>query len=289
VALTLRSNDAVDDAAGWRDLIRRRLGLLVRSSREEVLADLLRGRMEERGVTSYTSYCDLLDAEGEGGAEWTAIVEGLVSRETSFFRHPASFELLRTRLLPDLRRRPDVGGNQLALLSAGCSTGEEAYSLAMIAGADDSTRTTVSVTGIDISRRSIELARRGRYSRRAIAAVPDPYRRRFIAPVSESGGRQYEVSHDVRRQVRFIRMNLYTACRMFATYDVIFCQNVLIYFSPSAALHLLSMLGACLNLGGYLVPGPGEAPFDLPGLEAMNVGGVKAFRRVGRTLSEVRQ
>jgi type IV pilus assembly protein PilK len=287
MALTLRSDGPIE-TPDWHDLIRRRCGLSIRRSHEAMLADLLRARMEERGVTSFASYYDLLEAEGDGGAEWTAVVERLVSRETSFFRHAASFEALRTRIVPELRRRPDVGSNHLALLSAGCSTGQETYSLAMIAAGDDPSLRNFSVTGVDISRRSIEIARRGRYGRRAIASVPEPSRHRFVQPVRDGGSRCYEIAGALRERVRFIRMNLYTACRIFLTYDVIFCQNVLIYLAPAAATELLSRLGACLSLGGYLVPGPGEAPFDVPGLEAVTVNGVKTFRRGGRTLSEVR-
>jgi chemotaxis methyl-accepting protein methylase len=89
--------------------------------------------------------------------------------------------------------------------------------------------------------------------------------------------------------VRFVAMNLYPACDVFSTYDVIFCHNVLIYFASAVVPDLVARLGARLAPGGWLLPGPGEAPVECPaGLEPVSAGGVRAFRRVGRMAPEVR-
>lgn len=277
-------------AAPWAELLARRCGVSLRPLQVPTFVDLLRARMQVRSVESATAYYDLLEAEADSGTEWTALVERLVSKETSFFRHLPSFDMLRTRLLPALRRRPDVGTRHLALLSAGCSTGQEAYSLAMIAMADPEVRGAFVVSGIDISRPAIEIARRGRYTARAAASVPAWCRERFLRAIGDGRRGEYEIADQLRQRVRFAAMNLYTACRMFLNYDVIFCQNVLIYFAPSAATQLVALLGARLSLGGYLVAGPGEAPVDpVPGLEAVSIDGVRVFRRLGRTTREVRQ
>ncbi len=276
-------------ASRWTELILRRCGLSVRQAQVPVLDELLAARMSIRGVDTLAAYYDLLEAEADGGGEWTAIVERLVSRETSFFRHPASFEAVRKSLLPELRSRQDIGGSPLTLLSAGCSTGQEAYSLAMVAMGDQDGRPDFTVCGIDISRRSIEAARRGRYRSRSAATVPTWCRHRYLRTVADAPRTECEVVDEIRQRVRFIAMNLYTACRMFLNYDVIFCHNVLIYFAPSAAVELMALLGSRLNLGGFLVPGPGEAPVGpLPGLEPVTVDGVRAFRRTGRRANEVR-
>ena len=272
----------------WRELIGRRCGLAVRDAQHDVLSDLVNARMVARGVACPATYYDLLQAERDSGGEWTELVDRLVSHETSFFRHAPSYELLRSEVIPRLRSRPHIGGNSLAACSAGCSTGEEAYSLAMTLMADDNVGGMFTVWGIDISRRAIELARRAQYRERAVAAVPRAYRDRYLRPLSEGAGRRYEVVPALRERVRFVVANLYSPGGMVLNYDLILCQNVLIYFAPSAVSQLVARLGARLNPGGYLLLGPGEAPGACPaGLELTNVGGVRALQRVGRTVEEV--
>lgn len=145
-----------------------------------------------------------------------------------------------------------------------------------------------TVWGADISRVAIETARSGRYSHKAVESVPDQHRSRFLRPIAQGSSVEYEVTSDVRERVRFVNADLYSACSMGLTHDVIVCQNVLIYFAPSAVPQMVSMLGGRLSLGGYLFLGPGEAVDCPPGLAAVTVGGVRAFRRMGRMVSEVR-
>ena len=269
----------------WGDLLQRRCGLALRDAQLPVLAEIIETRRNARGLASDDDYYDLLAADAEDEAEWIELVDRLVSHETSFFRHPASFDALRHSILPELRRRTDRG--HIMLGCAGCSTGEEAYSMAMVA-MDECTRgREFIVWGSDISRRSIDAARTGRYTERAIARVPAEFRQ-YVKP-APALPRYHEIVDAIRGRVRFLAANLYAAGGVFLTYDVIFCQNVLIYFAPAAVRRLMSWLAARLTDGGFLLLGPGEAPLACPaGLEAVNLPGVRAFRRVGRNLREVR-
>jgi chemotaxis methyl-accepting protein methylase len=272
----------------WSELLQRRAGLAVRDTQLMAFVELLHARMKARGIATAQEYFQLLDRESDAGVEWTEVVERMVSPETSFFRHPPSYDVLRTRLLPELRRRPHVGGHKLNVLSAGCSTGQEPYSIAMVLLAEDLAG-DFTVSGIDISRRSIEVARRGRYSPKAAATVPVAYRQRFLQPITQDGRADYQVARPLQERVRFTAMNLFTAADFSVNYDVIFCQNVVIYFVPAAVSTLIARLGSRLNAGGYLVPGPGEAAIPRPpGLEPVTINGVRMFRRVGRTATEVR-
>ncbi len=275
---------APDARAAWSDLLLHRCGLALRDAQVPVLAAAVEERAAALGVRSGARYMELLQAEDDTGAEWTELIERLVSHETSFFRHPESFDALGSRLLPGLRRRPDVGAAPLQLCSAGCSTGEEAYSIAMVALAEPTIGGDFTVWGMDISRRSIEAARAGRYGARAVAAVPDRHR----PHLSRVNGNAWQVTDALRERTRFVPANLLASCGVFVNYDLIVCQNVLIYFAPSAVHRLLSLLAGRLTLGGYLLLGPGEAPAEgAPGLEAVNVKGVRAFRRVARAAREV--
>jgi chemotaxis methyl-accepting protein methylase len=285
--ISVPSPTDTDASRPWGDLLQRRCGLALREPQLSTLAGLVPARMRARGLATCEEYYELLEEESEGGNEWTELIDQLVSHETSFFRHPPSFEALRTHVFPELRRRPDIGHNLLSLWSAGCSTGEEAYSLAMTAMSDPSFGGEFLVWGADISRRTVETARRGRYSEKSVSAIPAEYRRQFVR--AADGGRAWDIDSEVCRRVRFLAINLYSACDIFLNHDVVFCQNVLIYFAPPAVTPFVAMLGSRLTLGGYLLLGPGEAPLECPaGLEPVALPGVRAFRRVGRVSREVR-
>jgi len=269
--------------ANWSELLLHRCGLALRESQVPVFAELLQSRTAALGLPSCTSYFDVLQADQDTGDEWTEVVDRLVSHETMFFRHPETFEAIRTQILPDLRRRPETGGNRLAVCSAGCSTGEEAYSLAMIALA--AAAGDFTVWGMDMSRRALDTARRGRYGARAVAAVPAYCRKYLVATEPDV----FEVAKDVRGHVRFVTANLFVSCGMFLSYDLIVCQNVLIYFAPSAVPRALAALASRLTPGGFLLLGPGEAPTETAeGLEPVAINGVRAFRRVALPPREVR-
>lgn len=271
----------------WRELLRERSGLALREPQLSALAELLPERIRARGLAGCEEYYNLLASERDGGDEWSQLIERLVSSETSFFRHPPSFEVLGAQVLPLLRQRPGISSHQVVFWSAGCSTGEEAYSLAMIARSDPAIGENFLVWGADVSRRAIETARRARYSTKALGAIPVDYRRAFVRPLDN--GREGQIDAALCRHVRFLQINLHSACDLCLSYDVIFCQNVLIYFDSSAVTRFVATLGSRLSLGGFLFLGPGEAPMECPdGLAALTLGGVRVFRRIGRVTREVR-
>lgn len=267
----------------WEATIARACGLTIREAQVPMLSALMAERMRVRGIPDAASYCDLFEAEGESGQEWTEVIQRLVSHETSFFRHQPTFDAVRTVILPELRRRPDVGQHSLALMSAGCSTGQEAYGLAMTAMSDPAIGGRFTVWGADISPQAIETARRGRYGERAVATMPAEHRQRFLIPARDGTAGTWELSREIKDRVRFVCTNLTSS--FFLSYDVIVCQNVVIYFSPAAVSRLMASLVARLAPGGFLVLGPGEAPTEVPdGVEVVNAGGVRMFRR-GRARS----
>src|SRR6266853_263558 len=151
----------------WCELILRRCGLAFRNARLPDVIGIVRERAKARGLSS-EAYYQMLSKPGENAPEWEALVERLINHETSFFRHPPSFDALYRHILPELRdARPRAG--KLNLWSAGCSTGQEAFSIAMVAMADEALKGEFTVWGGDISRYAIDIARRGRYGPRAVA------------------------------------------------------------------------------------------------------------------------
>ena len=271
----------------WYDLIVRRCGLMFRHVRTTEVIGIVHDQMRVEGFPDEAAYYQRLAAQ-ESGPSWDALIERLTNHETQFFRHPASFDALRVQILPELRStRPP--GARLSFWSAGCSTGQEAYSIAMVAMDEAGTRGDFSVWGGDISHQAIKIARRGRYGHRAVASIPDAYRQKYLRQAGDDAGGEFEVVDALRQRARFMAMNLVEAGGFRPSHDVIFCHNVLIYFSPAAVTQAVGYLASCLTPGGYLLLGPGEAPHDRPsGLEPVTVNGVRAFQRRPRII-EVRQ
>jgi chemotaxis methyl-accepting protein methylase len=279
--------DADVTPQAWYDLILRRCGLTFRHVRMPDVIGLVHDQMRARGMADENAYYQLLAGQPGAHPEWDALIERLTNHETSFFRHPPSFDALRTQILPALRAAKPHG-SRLSLWSAGCSTGQEAYSIAMCA-LDESATSDFTVWGGDISHQAIKSARQGRYGQRAIAAVPDHYRQRFFSAVATPAGTEYEIVEELRRRVRFMTTNLVEPDGFRPSHDVIVCHNVLIYFSPAAVSRAVSWLASCVAHGGYLLLGPGEAPNDRPpGLEPAVINGVRVFQRRGSKSVEVR-
>jgi len=286
MTLATRKRESVSPDA-WCRLIGRRCGLTFRETQIPGVLQYINGQMQASGVVDERGYYERLSAEADGGPEWTALVEHLLNHETSFFRHPPSFEAMGKHILPELREARGRN-SRLNFLSAGCSTGQEAYSLAMVA-MDDADLGDFTVWGADISRQAIDVARRGRYGPRAIAGVPPAYRARYVRTIESRTTPSYEIAEELRRRVRFSSANLIADGGVNLNYDIIFCHNVLIYMSPSAVAQVVALLAARLSRGGYLMLGPGEGPPERPAtLEPISAHGVRMLRRKGSAPGEVR-
>ena len=141
----------------------------------------------------------------------------------------------------------------------------------------------------DLSRRVIQIARTGRYGARAVASLPTELRHRYLRDVSEGATPMFEIADVLRQRVRFMAINIVNIFGLGLRLDVIFCHNVLIYFSPATVSRVVALLAGRLNVGGYLLLGPGEAPSERPpGLELVSVNGARAFRRTSAWPIEVR-
>lgn len=260
--------------AAWQQLIETRTGIDFSQHRSILQGGLFR-RLHELGELDVENYFAQVSHPREGLVEWQQLLDRIAVKETSFFRQGAAFDLVRNYL-----RKRVVNAQTLDLWSVGCATGEETYSLAMVASdviEQHAARCFLGVLATDMCAEALQLARAGSYREKRLEQVPDSLRRRFF--VRE--GEQYRVSPALQQRICFAQVNLLDVERLPALpMDVIFCQNVLVYFRRWRTKQVLDALVARLKPGGLLVLGPGEAAhWQHPALVRTAHQGVSAWLR----------
>jgi chemotaxis protein methyltransferase CheR len=237
-----------------RGLIETRSGILFDNSRERFFSTRVIEHAEARKLTHGT---DLIRLIKNSNVEYDSLLQRLLTQETSFFRYPAVFEGLEKKVLPDLHMKKFwESPRSLRIWSAGCSTGEEAYSIAMtIADAIEfADAWNIHVLATDISRQALEHAEHGVYEPRDLETVTPRQREQYFSMV----GDHYLVRPRIRNMVTFAPMNLAQVVYM-GKFDCIFCMNVLIYFSEERQLQLIQRFYEYLEPGGYLFLGHAES------------------------------
>ncbi|WP_080799767.1 CheR family methyltransferase [Arabiibacter massiliensis] len=234
----------------------RSFGLDMRSKR--VLLECRLSRERERlGMPSFSAYLDLMES-GANPAARARFIDLVTTHYTYFLRESRQFDFLRTVALPELERaRPRRTWN---ILCAGCSTGEECYTVSMLV--EDYARgrdiPPVRITGIDVSEPALAEARRAVYPASRIEKVPP----RWLSSYFVREGKDYAVAEPVRRRVAFAYANLSDAAPLARTYDLILCRNVIIYFEDRTRERVLDTLHRHLALSSYLVLGHAEIVRD---------------------------
>ena len=229
-------------------------GIPLQAYKDKCIRRRIAVRMRACGVHSYADYQALLDRTP---GEYQRLRDALTINVTRFFRNPETWALLRRTLLPELCA---ADRRELRAWSAGCSSGEEPYSLAMLvadcladAGRPDRLEQVV-IDATDVDRESLERARAACYGRDSLAETPGDLLRRHLQPV----GLHYRLSDRVRRTVHVRPHDLTTEPPPRSGYHLILCRNVLIYFDRLMQERLFSTFAGALAPGGYLVLGKVE-------------------------------
>jgi chemotaxis methyl-accepting protein methylase len=250
----------MDDAEfqRWVRLLEARTGVTVPPERMPFLVTGLRRRMRETGHQQFDTYYEELLDGARGAMEWAALVDHLTVHETHFFRHPPSLALIRDEWLPEwLASAP--ADQTLHALSVGCATGEEAWTLAMLLDAALSQvvpQRRFGITATDVSQPALAVARQARYPMGRLDEVPQHYRNGSIELLAAD---EFRIVERLRKRVGFACVNLLHASRApLRQLDLIYCQNVLIYFARERRGELLDGLARLLRPNGVLVLGPGE-------------------------------
>lgn len=246
------------DVDRFRRLVATSLGLRVEADRLDWLADILRQRAQQRGFPSVGAYLGEMEAGGEGGEEWRELANQLTVVETYFFRSPAQFRTLANRVLPE-RLALRNGRRPLRMLSAGCASGEEPYSLAITVREHfpHLQPEDVTITAFDINSRMLAQAAGARYTAWSLRDVPQELCRKYF----QVNGKHYTLRSDIRTMVGLEERNLATPGETLweiEQYDVIFCRNMVMYLTAEAARVAVERLRHALCPGGYLFLSPAE-------------------------------
>lgn len=265
----------------WVKLLEQRTGIVVPTTRRSFLVSNLRGRMRETGYTNFENYYEDLQGGPRAAVEWATLVDRLTIHETRFFRHGPSYEFLASSWLPE-RTASLAWDGSLHAWSVGCATGEEAYSLAMlldqVLGMVPG-RSYFGITATDVSQPALAVGRTARYSNHRRAEIPTELAARYLHDV---GRESFEIDEKLRRRVAFSVFNLLDLGRApVKELDLIFCQNVLIYFPRERRTEMLEGFARLLKPGAVMILGPGEVTqWTHPGLERVSNRQVLAYRRI---------
>jgi type IV pilus assembly protein PilK len=264
----------------WQVLLEERTGVVLNERRRAFMQTNLSARMRELGVIDYATYYRQVTDGPRGAVEWSTLLDRLTVQETRFFRHRASFDVLESYL----RERLQQGLiKPLGLWSVGCSSGEEPYSMAISAAEvlrDTEHPDYFGVTGTDISLNALSKARDGQYAARRLELLDSDLCQRYF--VAQSDGR-FKVVPTLASRVCCARLNVLELAKApMSDMDVIFCQNLLIYFRRWRRREILNRLAERLVPGGLLVVGVGEvAGWQHPELIPVADERVLAFTRKG--------
>lgn len=257
-----------EEFALWQTLLEKRTGLWLPESRKVFLIAALSRHLKEKGLSKYSELYSKLDAGAISVLDWATLVDSLTVHETCYYRDVPSLNVVssycRNKALNGFQSEPNKP-QHIQVWSVGCSTGEEAYTLAIELdkvniGLKESCDKEVyyGVTAVDISYPSLAVAREGIYAARQLDFVSQSTKNYYFNRLQDE---YYQIKPQVRQRTCFIQSNvLELGKKNTQEFDVIYCQNVLIYFRQERKRQVIDQLTKRLKPGGLLVLGHGEIP-----------------------------
>jgi chemotaxis protein methyltransferase CheR len=256
-------------------LLQRESGIHMLPSKASLVYSRLAKRLRALRIESFGEYCELV---GSNQLERMEMLAALTTNVTRFFREPHHFDHLKREVLPPLLASAR-GGARVRLWSAGCSSGQEPYSMALtiLSLMPDAARHDVKILATDIDPNMIASARRGVYSAADLRDVPGDLKQRGFELAASEGGKTFQVGDNLRALVSFRALNLMADWPMRGTFQAIFCRNVVIYFEESTQSKLWSRLAPTLSPGGCLYIGHSERVFG-PSSAVLESVGITTYR-----------
>ena len=247
-----------------RQLVYDQSSIRLGQEKREMVCSRLNNRLKDLGLKSIDDYCEYLRANSDAG-EVTHLIDALSTNFTTFFREIEHFKFVKDRVIPEFLF--SKLSCPLRAWSAACSTGEEAYSLAIILAASLQTITPQAwqITASDISTRVLEKASRGIYEADRVKLPNPAWLPRYFQKGTGEWEGYYRVKKMLREQIEFQHMNLLQPAQSQERFHLIFCRNVMIYFDQPTADTLVKRLCNQLHDGGYLIVGHAESLTRKPG------------------------
>lgn len=238
-------------------LVREHCGINLHDGKKELVQARIAKRLRACKFDSVSAYLDHV-LKDPSQAEFGHLIDALSTNLTSFYRESDHFRFLVEKALPDLlARRRKQNDSRLRFWSAGCSTGEEPYTLAMtlLDAIDDAGNWDLKILATDISTHVLGAARRGIYERERLASLPAGFAQRFCQQTVAG----WSIATSVRRLIAFRHLNLMESWPFTGPFDVIFCRNVMIYFDKPTQERLVNRFYDVLSPGGVLFTGHSES------------------------------
>jgi len=258
------------------DFIRRvvveQTGITLSEQKRELVYGRLAKRLRTLDLQSFAQYCSYLEQSPD---ELHELVNAITTNLTSFFREPYHFDYLRENLLPELLRH-NAQSRRIRIWSAGCSTGEEPYSIAMVLrdALPAGQGWDAKILATDIDSNVLARAQQGMYAQERASGIPERYQRRSLHKGQGDNAGMLRVSDEVRSLITFRQLNLMQEWPMKGPFDVIFCRNVVIYFDKPTQRRLFNRYADLLVDGGHLFIGHSETLFKV----------CDRFTLIGRTI-----
>jgi chemotaxis protein methyltransferase CheR len=251
-----------DDFVRLSRLVYDYCGIKLPPHKKSMLEARLRRRLRVHGMRSFEEYCDFVFSHSGMEQEFVSLIDVVTTNKTDFFREPAHFNFLTERALPALIEQCGAGIDRtLQVWSAGCASGEEPYTLAMVLSefARQTPGFRFSILGTDISTRVLEHARLGIYAADKVAPVPESLKKRYLLRSRESEKPQVRIVPELRSLVAFQHLN-FMEDRFDGpgAVDILFCRNVIIYFDRPTQQAMLERLCSHLAPGRFIFMGHSE-------------------------------
>jgi chemotaxis protein methyltransferase CheR len=272
-------------ATTFRDLrqaIHALCGLVISDDKEYLIRDRLGPMIAQLGSTSFEDLCRRLRAAPDDRLV-DAVIDAVLTRETSFFRDAHVFQALKEQLFPLLAQEITPPGRAIRIWSAGTANGQEAYSLSMLAceymaaASANAPPATFSILASDISRTALQIAEAGVYDAREIARGMSPSR---CAQFFRQVGNRYQARRAVRSLVEFRKANLCQPFVRLRSFDLICCRNVMIYFDLPTRQRICNQFHAQLREKGWLLLGSAENLYGIStGFESIRFGETMLYRK----------
>lgn len=256
-----------------RHVVMENAGIVLGPSKRQLVQGRLARRLRELQLSSFAQYCD--HVRESGPEELVSLINAITTNVTSFFREKHHFELLAQRMLPEAMER-NAGSRRLRIWSAGCSSGEEPYSIAMTVAEmlAANPRWDVKILATDIDSDIVATAQNGVYAEERINGISPERQRQWLQRGSGAHAGMYRMKSALIGLITFRPLNLLGEWPLTGPFDVIFCRNVMIYFDQHTREKILARFARLLAPGGYLCIGHSESIH----------GSALPFRLVGRTV-----